>query len=55
MAMEKKPSGAQARDQDQAKEEKIKKIVRNADLKKFDPDLEEVTHPSKPANDAKDE
>ncbi|HEX4209014.1 MAG TPA: hypothetical protein VHY56_01375 [Candidatus Binataceae bacterium] len=31
------------------KEEKVKEIVRNADLKKFDPDLEEATHPSKPA------
>ena len=47
MANEKKPSDAK----DQAKEEKIKKIVRNADLKKFDPEIEEVTHPSKPAND----
>jgi hypothetical protein len=47
MATEKKPPD----EKDQAKEEKIKKIVRNADLKKFDPDLEEVTHPSRPAND----
>jgi hypothetical protein len=47
MATEKKPPDAE----DQTKEEKIKKIVRNADLKKFDPDLEEVIHPSKPAND----
>jgi hypothetical protein len=49
MATAKKPSDAQARDQAQAKEEKIKKIVRDADLKKFDPDLDEATHPSKPA------
>jgi hypothetical protein len=35
----------------QAKEEKIKKIVRNCDLKKFDPELDEMTHPSKPAED----
>jgi hypothetical protein len=37
---------------DQAKEKVIEKIIRDADLKKFDPELEEATHPSKP--DAKD-
>ena len=37
---------------DKAKEKIIEEIVRDADLKKFDPELEEVTHPSKP--DAKD-
>jgi hypothetical protein len=39
------------REKDQVKEEKIEEIVRNADLKKFDPELEEVTHPPKPAED----
>lgn len=47
MAIEKTPSDAE----DQTKEEKIKKIIRNADLKKFDPELEEVIHPSKPADE----
>ena len=44
MATAKKPSNAK----EKAKEEKIEKIVRNADLKKFDPDLDEIIHPSKP-------
>ncbi|HUN58161.1 MAG TPA: hypothetical protein VMU41_08600 [Candidatus Binataceae bacterium] len=49
MGITKKPSKPKARDR--AKEEKIKEIVREADLKKFDPDLDEMIHPSKPAND----
>ncbi|HTT74916.1 MAG TPA: hypothetical protein VMF50_02955 [Candidatus Binataceae bacterium] len=44
MATAKKPPDAK----DKAEEEKVEKILRNADLKKFDPDLEEVTHPSHP-------
>jgi hypothetical protein len=54
MKSAKQPKGIHdpARAADQAREKVIEKIVRDADLKKFDPELEEVTHPSKP--DAKD-
>jgi hypothetical protein len=62
MTLEKKPSEAghriAAQDQsskpsseDGAKEKVIEEIVRDADLKKFDPELEEVIHPPKPAED----
>jgi len=41
-----------ASDKRRAKEEKVEEILRNADLKKFDPELEEAVHPSEPAGDA---
>lgn len=49
MAITKKPAPSIA--EDQAKEKKVEELLRNADLKKFDPDLEEETHPPKPAKD----
>lgn len=42
----KKASGA--KDPEGAKEKVIEEIVRNADLKKFDPELEKAKHPPKP-------
>jgi hypothetical protein len=47
MAITKKPASPIS--EDQAKEKKVEELLRNADLKKFDPDLEEETHPPKPA------
>jgi hypothetical protein len=38
-------------DEQRAKEKKVEEIVRDADLKKFDPELEEVVYPSEPAED----
>jgi hypothetical protein len=53
MTSAKKPSGAtdSSGAKDQAKEKAIEEIVRNADLKKFDPELEEATNPLKPGQD----
>ena len=49
MAITKKPASPNA--EAQTKEKKVEELLRNADLKKFDPDLEEETHPPKPAQD----
>jgi hypothetical protein len=49
MKSAKEPSASETSPaEDRAKEKAIEKIVRDADLKKFDPELEEATHPSKP-------
>jgi hypothetical protein len=50
MTLRKKPSSKPS-SKDEAKEKAIEEIVRDADLKKFDPELEDLTHPSKPAED----
>lgn len=38
-------------DKQRIKEEKVEEILRNADLKKFDPELEEAVYPPEPAKD----
>ncbi|MGA2410677.1 MAG: hypothetical protein ABSG46_09860 [Candidatus Binataceae bacterium] len=38
-------------DKERAKEKRVEEILRNADLKKFDPELDEAVNPPKPAAD----